>query len=81
MAMTTSRLFKFEISEIWNFVLNLNRYDLMYTYIRPILGWHESRYKCGALRIRRYFIEELWEQSSLLPEDEWRALARQRLVR
>jgi len=45
------------------------------------LGWHESRYKCGALRIRRYFIEELWEQSSLLPEDEWRALARQRLVR
>ncbi|KAK4018369.1 potassium channel subfamily K member 18 [Daphnia magna] len=43
-------------------------------------GWHESRYKCGALRIRRHFIEELWEQSSILPEDEWRELARQRLI-
>ncbi len=43
-------------------------------------GWHESRYKCGALRIRRHFIDELWEQSAILPEDEWRTLARQRLV-
>ena len=43
-------------------------------------GWHETRYKCGALRIRRYFIEELWEQSALLPEDEWRTMARQKLV-
>ncbi|EFX79801.1 hypothetical protein DAPPUDRAFT_212348 [Daphnia pulex] len=43
-------------------------------------GWHESRYKCGALRIRRHFIEELWEQSAILPEDEWRELARQRLI-
>lgn len=43
-------------------------------------GWHESRYKCGALRIRRHFIEELWEQSAMLPEDEWRELARQRLI-
>ena len=49
----------------------------MFVYIR---GWHESRYKCGALRIRRYFIEELWEQSAILPEDEWRELARQRLI-
>jgi len=43
-------------------------------------GWHETRYKCGALRIRRHFIEELWEQSALLPEDEWRTMARQKLV-
>ena len=49
----------------------------VFVYIR---GWHESRYKCGALRIRRYFIEELWEQSAILPEDEWRELARQRLI-
>lgn len=32
------------------------------------------------MRIRRYFIEELWEQSAVLPEDEWRELARQRLI-
>jgi hypothetical protein len=32
------------------------------------------------LRIRRHFIEELWEQSAILPEDEWRELARQRLI-
>jgi len=43
-------------------------------------GWHESRYKCGALRIRRHFIDELWEQSSILPEDEWRSMAREKLV-
>lgn len=43
-------------------------------------GWHESRYKCGALRIRRHFIDELWEQSAILPEDEWRIMARQKLV-
>jgi len=50
-------------------------------YVRCFLqGWHESRYKCGALRIRRHFIEELWEQSAILPEDEWRELARQRLI-
>lgn len=50
------------------------------TSILFFLGWHESRYKCGALRIRRHFIDELWEQSAFLPEDEWRSLARERLI-
>ena len=62
-----------------NFIFQLGRMLFKYfVYLHE--GWHESRYKCGALRIRRHFIDELWEQSAILPEDEWRTLARQRLV-
>ncbi|KAK2712011.1 TWiK family of potassium channels protein 7-like [Artemia franciscana] len=43
-------------------------------------GWHEARYKCGAVRIRRQFIDELWVESGVLPEDEWRDLAREKLI-
>ena len=42
--------------------------------------WFYYRYKCGAVRIRRQFIEELWVESGVLPEDEWRDLAREKLI-
>lgn len=47
---------------------------------RSIEGAFESFYKCGVKRVKRDFIESLWSSSHNLREEEWKSLARRKLM-
>jgi hypothetical protein len=38
-------------------------------------------YKCGVQKVRRDFIDALWSGAKILREDEWKSLARRRLLK
>lgn len=50
--------------------------SLMFIYLE---GPSEAAHKCGVKRVRRDFLDTLWEQSGSLDELEWKSLARKRL--
>lgn len=47
---------------------------------RSIEGAFENFYKCGVKRVKRDFIDNLWLRSHNLPEEEWKSLARHKLM-
>lgn len=47
---------------------------------RSIEGAFESFYKCGVKRVKRDFIDSLWSSSHNLREEEWKSLARRKLM-
>jgi len=44
-------------------------------------GTRELEYKCGVKKVRRDFIEALWSGSRFMEEDNWKSLARRRLLK
>ncbi|XP_075238563.1 uncharacterized protein LOC142334445 isoform X1 [Lycorma delicatula] len=47
---------------------------------RFIEGAFESFYKCGVKRVKRDFVDSLWTSSHNLREEEWKSLARRKLM-
>ncbi len=43
-------------------------------------GAFEMFYKCGVKRVKRDFLDALWSKSHYLREDEWKSLARSKLM-
>lgn len=43
-------------------------------------GAFESFYKCGVKRVKRDFVDGLWQSSHHMKEDEWKSLARRKLM-
>ncbi|XP_067007116.2 potassium channel subfamily K member 18 isoform X2 [Anabrus simplex] len=43
-------------------------------------GAFETFYKCGVKRVKRNFVDDLWLSSHNLREEEWKSLARRRLM-
>ncbi|CAG7786626.1 unnamed protein product [Allacma fusca] len=44
-------------------------------------GRRELEYKCGVKKVRRDFLESLWQASRFMGEDDWKSLARRRLLK
>lgn len=43
-------------------------------------GAFEMRYKCGVKRVKRDFVDTLWSKSHYMREEEWKSMARGRLM-
>ncbi|XP_054267863.1 uncharacterized protein LOC128989815 isoform X2 [Macrosteles quadrilineatus] len=43
-------------------------------------GAFESFYKCGVKRVKREFVDNLWQSSHHMKEEEWKSLARRKLM-
>jgi len=43
-------------------------------------GATETKYKCGVMRVRRNFIDDLWNETQTLEELDWKSLARRKLI-
>lgn len=46
---------------------------------RFVEGAFENFYKCGVRRVKREFVDELWDSSHNMREDDWKDLARSKL--
>lgn len=47
---------------------------------RFVEGAFETFYKCGVKRVKRDFLDSLWNYSHNLREDDWKSMARQKLM-
>ncbi|KAM0730772.1 TWiK family of potassium channels protein 18 [Formica fusca] len=47
---------------------------------RFVEGAFESFYKCGVKRVKRDFLDSLWNYSHNLREDDWKSMARKKLM-
>ena len=43
-------------------------------------GAFESFYKCGVKRVKRDFLDSLWSYSHNMKEDDWKSMARRKLM-
>jgi len=60
--------------------LNISLWLLGCLLFMHLEGEHETKHKCGVMRVRRNFIEDLWNETLTLDELDWKSLARQKLV-
>ncbi|CAL8088997.1 unnamed protein product [Orchesella dallaii] len=44
-------------------------------------GTTELEYKCGVKKVRRDFVDNLWQSSRFMNEDDWKSVARRRLLK
>lgn len=44
-------------------------------------GTKELEYKCGVKKVRRDFVDNLWQSSRFMSEDDWKSVARRRLLK
>lgn len=47
---------------------------------RFIEGAFENFYKCGVKRVKREFLDDLWKNTYNMREDEWKSMARRKLM-
>ncbi|XP_050522281.1 TWiK family of potassium channels protein 18-like isoform X2 [Daktulosphaira vitifoliae] len=86
------RSFRMEYDEEWNSIWRMAHKCFVETVILIIMcgvgglvfryteGAFETFYKCGVKRVKRDFLDGLWTDSRRMGEDQWKQVARKKLI-